>query len=160
MGVRRFALSPEDGLGATCGRCWPSARGSRAVVSIVHQDTPQFLAESLQHMRNLIGGLSRGKANCSFESMEMDLQLLCGGAASPPWIFIIVATIVLNQGPSLPLPDRRLKDLGRRRGRELAGGLRVSEIRAGKACGRVWRAVRAGRAVAGGHAANFDRGME
>ena len=78
MGVRRFTLSPEDGLGNL--RPLLAEFGPRAVL-IVHQDTPQFLAESCAYA-NLIGGCP-GKANCSFESMEMTSS---HGEASPRWI--------------------------------------------------------------------------
>ena len=66
-------------------------------------------------------------------------------------------TIVLNQGPFCL--STRLKDLA------AAGAvsLRADFIYRKYEPERVraaWRAVRAGRKVEGGHAANFDRGME
>ncbi|MGL4549599.1 MAG: peptidase U32 family protein, partial [Gemmataceae bacterium] len=67
MGVSRFCLSPEDGLSNM--RPLFAEFGARAVL-IVHQDTPQFLAESCAYA-NLIGGCP-GKAACTFESMEME----------------------------------------------------------------------------------------
>ena len=66
MGLSKFTLSPEDGF-ANSRSLW-SEFGERAVL-IVHQDTPLFLAESCAYA-NLIGGCP-GKANCSFESMDM-----------------------------------------------------------------------------------------
>src|SRR5207244_2581768 len=66
LGVRRFTLSPEDGLANL--RLLLAEFGDHAVL-IVHQDTPLFLAESCAYA-NLIGGCP-GKANCKFESMEM-----------------------------------------------------------------------------------------
>ena len=59
MGVRRFALSPEDGLANL--RSLLAEFGPQAVL-IVYQDTPLFLAESCAYA-NLIGGCP-GKANC------------------------------------------------------------------------------------------------
>src|SRR5262249_58608771 len=63
MGVRRFCLSPEDGLANL--RSLLAEFAERAVV-IVYQDTPQFLAESCAYA-NLIGGCP-GKAHCKFSS--------------------------------------------------------------------------------------------
>ena len=148
MGVRRFVLSPEDGLGNL--RPLLAEFGQRAVV-IVHQDTPLFLAESCAYA-NLIGGCP-GKANCSFESMEMTSS----HGERVTALDYHCRTIVLNQGPFCL--STRLKDLA------AAGAVSLradfiyrkydpERVRA------VWRGVRAGRKVEGGHAANFDRGME
>jgi putative protease len=147
MGVRRFALSPEDGLANLRPLL---AEFSPQAVVIVHQDTPLFLAESCAYA-NLIGGCP-GKANCSFESMEMTSS----HGERVTALDFHCRTIVLNQGPFCL--STRLKDLA------AAGALNLrvdfiyrkydpERVRA------VWRAVRAGRMVAGGHAANFDRGM-
>jgi putative protease len=147
MGVSRFALSPEDGLGNL--KPLLAEFGPRAVL-IVYQDTPQFLAESCAYA-NLIGGCP-GKANCSFESMEM----VSSHGERVTALDYHCRTIVLNQGPFCL--SARLEDL-RRAG---AVSLRADfiyrkytpeEVR------RLWRLVRAGRAVPGGHAANFDRGL-
>src|ERR1700694_4057187 len=69
-----------------------SESGCRAVV-IVYQDTPQFVAESCAYA-NLIGGCP-GKANCKFESMQMEGSL--GERVTA--IDYHCRTIVLNQGP-------------------------------------------------------------
>jgi putative protease len=147
MGVGRFALSPEDGLANI--RSLLAEFGPRAVV-IAYQNTPLFLAESCAYA-NLIGGCP-GKANCRFESMEM----VSSHGEKVTALDYHCRTIVLNQGPfSL---STRLKDLA------VAGAqcLRADfiyraydpvEVR------KRWRLLRAGRAVPGGHAANFDRGI-
>jgi putative protease len=147
MGVSRFALSPEDGLENM--RSLLAEFGERAVV-IVHQDTPLFLAESCAYA-NLIGGCP-GKANCKFESMEM----VSSHGEKVTALDYHCRTIVLNHGPFC---------LSTRLG-ELAGAGAVSvradfvyrpyqsdEVR------ERWRQVRAGRAVPGGHFANFERGI-
>src|SRR5204863_2144058 len=90
MGVSRFALSPEDGLGNL--RPLLAEFGPRAVL-IVHQDTPQFLAESCAYA-NLIGGCP-GKANCRFESMEM----VSSHGEKVTALDYHCRTIVLNQEP-------------------------------------------------------------
>ncbi|NBO92143.1 MAG: hypothetical protein EBV06_07480, partial [Planctomycetia bacterium] len=147
MGVSRFCLSPEDGLENM--RSLLAEFGSRTVV-IVHQDTPQFLAESCAYA-NLIGGCP-GKAACKFESMEMEsshgervlaLDYHC-------------RTIVLDRGP-LCL-SRRLSDLAAAGAVHLRADFVYRPYDAATVAQR-WRDVRAGRPVPGGHAANFDRGV-
>jgi putative protease len=147
MGVTRFALSPEDGFGNM--RSLLGEFGPRAVV-IVHQDTPQFLAESCAYA-NLIGGCP-GKANCRFESMEM----VSSHGEKVIALDYHCRTIVLNQGPFCL--STRLKDLAAAGAVSLRADFiyRNYEAAAARA---VWRAVRAGEAVMGGHAANFDRGL-
>ncbi len=147
MGVSRFALSPEDGLQNM--RSLLAEFGARAVV-IVYQDTPQFVAESCAYA-NLIGGCP-GKANCRFESMEM----VSSHGEKVTALDYHCRTIVLNQGPFCL--STRLDELAE------AGAVSVRadfiyrpydplEVR------KIWRLVRAGKKVAGGHAANFDRGI-
>lgn len=147
MGVRRFTLSPEDGLGNLSSLL--REFGERAVV-IVHQDTPLFLAESCAYA-NLIGGCP-GKANCSFESMDM----VSSHGEKCTAIDYHCRTIVLNQGPFCL--STRLEDL-RRAG---AVSLRVDFLYRRYTPEEVrerWRLVKAGKQVPGGHAANFDRGV-
>ena len=117
MGVRRFTLSPEDGLGNL--RPLLAEFGPRAVV-IVHQDTPLFLAESCAYA-NLIGGCP-GKANCSFESMEMTSS----HGERVTALDYHCRTIVLNQGPFCL--STRLKDLAAAGAVIAAGGLHLSEV--------------------------------
>jgi hypothetical protein len=119
-------------------------------VVIVHQDTPQFLAESCAYA-NLIGGCP-GKANCRFESMEM----VSSHGEKVIALDYHCRTIVLNQGPFCL--STRLKDLAAAGAVSLRAEFiyRNYEAAAARA---VWRAVRAGEAVMGGHAANFDRGL-
>jgi putative protease len=147
MGVSRFALSPEDGLDNL--RKLLAEFGEQAVV-IVYQDTPQFLAESCAYA-NLIGGCP-GKANCTFESMEM----ISSHGERVTALDYHCRTIVLNQGPfSL---SSRLKELARAGAMSLRADFIYRNYDPGQVRDR-WRAVRAGRAVPGGHAANFDRGV-
>ena len=147
MGVTRFTLSPEDGLGNV--RSLLSEFGSRAAL-IVYQDTPLFLAESCAYA-NLIGGCP-GKANCRFESMEMESS----HGEKVLALDYHCRTIVLNQGPFCLSP--RLGELAAAGAQVLRADFiyrpyEADEVR------RRWRLVRAGKAVPGGHAANFDRGM-
>jgi putative protease len=147
MGVRRFALSPEDGLQNM--RSLLAEFGAQAVV-IVHQDTPQFIAESCAYA-NLIGGCP-GKANCRFESMDM----VSSHGERVTALDYHCRTIVLNQGPFCL--STRLRDLATAGARLLRADFiyrnyEPDEVR------RIWRAVRGGQAVRGGHAANFDRGI-
>jgi putative protease len=147
MGVTRFTLSPEDGLGNL--RSLLAEFGTRAVV-VVYQDTPQFLAESCAYA-NLIGGCP-GKANCRFESMEM----VSSHGEKVTALDYHCRTIVLNQGPfclSTRLPDLARAGVVALRADFLYRAYEPYEVR------RRWRLVRAGRAVPRGHAANFDRGI-
>jgi putative protease len=148
MGATRFTLSPEDGLANL--RSLLREFGPQAVL-IVHQDTPLFIAESCAYA-NLIGGCP-GKANCKFESMEMESS----HGERVTAVDYHCRTIVLNRGPFCLAP--RLKELAS------AGAVSVradfvyrryqpAEVRA------AWRLVRSGRPVPGGHAANFDRGVQ
>jgi putative protease len=147
MGVHRFTLSPEDGLDNV--RSLLSEFGSRAVL-VVYQDTPLFLAESCAYA-NLIGGCP-GKANCRFESMEM----VSSHGEKVTALDYHCRTIVLNQGPfclSTQLNDLRRVGAISLRADFLYRPYDPAEVR------RRWRLVRAGQAVPGGHAANFDRGI-
>jgi len=147
MGVSRFALSPEDGLANL--RALLDEFGSKAIL-IVHQDTPQFLAESCAYA-NLIGGCP-GKANCKFESMEM----VSSHGERVTALDYHCRTIVLNQGPfclSTRLDDLRKAGAGSLRADFVYRKYEPCEVR------DRWRQVRAGKAVPGGHAANFDRGV-
>ncbi len=147
MGVSRFALSPEDGLENI--RPMLAEFGPRAVL-IVYQDTPMFVAESCAYA-NLIGGCP-GKANCTFESMQM----VSSHGEKVTALDYHCRTIVLNQGPFCL--SRRLKDLAAAGASSLRADFIYRPYTADEVVER-WRAVRAGRAVPGGHAANFDRGV-
>ncbi len=146
-GVRRFTLSPEDGLANV--RPLLAEFGPRAVL-IVYQDTPLFQAESCAYA-NLIGGCP-GKANCRFESMEME----SAHGERVTALDYHCRTIVLNQGPFCL--SARLPELAAAGAVSLRADFVFRPYEPGVAAER-WRAVRAGRAVPGGHAANFDRGM-
>jgi len=147
LGVTRFVLSPEDGLDN-----WRSlfAEFAAQAVLIVHQDTPLFMAESCAYA-NLIGGCP-GKANCRFESMEMESS----HGEKVTALDYHCRTIVLNQGALCLTP----------RWRELAAA-GASSVRADFVYRKyeatqvrdVWRLLRNGSAVPGGHDANFKRGI-
>jgi putative protease len=148
MGVSRFALSPEDGLANM--RSLLAEFGPRAVL-IVYQDTPLFLAESCAYA-NLIGGCP-GKANCKFEQMEM----VSTHGERVTALDYHCRTIVLNQGPfclSARLPELAKAGARSLRVDFLYRSYEPQEVR------DTWRTIRAGRPVPGGHAANFDRGMQ
>ncbi len=147
MGVRRFTLSPEDGLANL--RSLLHEFGSRAVL-IVYQDTPLFLAESCAYA-NLIGGCP-GKANCTFESMEM----VSSHGEKVTALDYHCRTIVLNQGPfclSTRLDELRHAGALNLRADFIYRNYEALEVR------QRWRLLRAGRPVPGGHAANFERGL-
>ncbi len=147
MGVSRFALSPEDGF-ANARSLWQEF-GARAVL-IVYQDTPLFLAESCAYA-NLIGGCP-GKANCSFESMEMQSE----SGEKVTALDYHCRTIVLNQGAFCLTP--RLGEL-RQAGVESVRADFVYRPYAAAEVRERWRLLRAGRAIPHGHAANWSRGL-
>jgi len=146
-GISRFTLSPEDGLQNIRSLL---AEFAEKAVLIVYQDTPLFLAESCAYA-NLIGGCP-GKASCRFESMDM----VSSHGERVTALDYHCRTIVLNQGPfclALRLPE--LAAAGARRLRADFIYRRYDPIEARER----WRLVRAGKAIPGGQAANFDRGM-
>jgi putative protease len=147
-GVSRFALSPEDGVDNL--RSLLAEFAERAVL-IVYQDTPLFLAESCAYA-NLIGGCP-GKANCKFESMEM----VSSHGEKVTALDYHCRTIVLNQGPFCLAP--RLAELARLGARHLRADFVYRPYTPEEVVER-WRLVRAGRGVPGGHAANFERGVQ
>lgn len=147
MGARRFVLSPEDGR-----ENWRSllAEFPDHAVAVVYQDTPLFLAESCAYA-NLIGGCP-GKANCRFESMQM--ESVHGEKVTA--LDYHCRTIVLNQSPFC-LSDRLedLKSLGVRRLRAdfIYRLYPDDEVR------ETFRRIRQGRPHPRGQAASWDRGM-
>ena len=147
MGARRFTLSPEDGI----QNFTPLLQefGAQATV-IVYQDTPLFLAESCAYA-NLIGGCP-GKANCSFESMEM----ISSHGEKVMALDYHCRTIVLNKGPFCLSP--RLKELQRAGAVSVRADFIYRPYEPAQAR-KIWRTLRAGQAVPGGHAANFESGM-
>jgi putative protease len=147
MGVRRFALSPEDGLGNM--RSLLNVFAEQATV-IVYQDTPLFLAESCAYA-NLIGGCP-GKANCSFEQMEMTSSF----GEKVTALDYHCRTIVLNQGPfslSTRLPDLAKAGAVNLRADFIYRKYEPEDVR------RRWQLLRTGKPVPQAHAANFDRGI-
>jgi putative protease len=147
MGMRRFALSPEDGLNNM--RSLLAEFAGQACV-IVHQDTPQFLAESCAYA-NLIGGCP-GKANCKFESMEM----VSSHGEKVTALDYHCRTIVLNQEPYCVA--HRLKDLAKAGAVYLRADFIYRPYEAQAVRDR-WRLVRAGKFGRTALAANFERGM-
>lgn len=146
-GATRFALSPEDGLANMAPLL--AEFPDRAVV-IVHQDTPLFIAESCAYA-NLIGGCP-GKANCSFESMEMTSS----HGERVTALDYHCRTIVLNQTAFCLGP--RLAELRAAGARHLRADFVFRKYAPAEARA-AWRAVRSGSNIPGGHAANFDRGI-
>jgi U32 family peptidase len=147
MGATRFCLSPEDGLANM--RSLLAEFGAKAVV-IVHQDTPLFMAESCAYA-NLIGGCP-GKANCKFESMDM----VSSYGEKVTALDYHCRTIVLNKGAFCLSPWlQELRQAGAQSLRADFIYRRYEPADVQKA----WRQLRAGKNVAAGHAANFERGL-
>ncbi len=147
MGVKKFALSPEDGLDNM--RSLLAEFGSQAVV-IVYQDTPQFLAESCAYA-NLIGGCP-GKANCRFESMEM----VSSHGEKVTALDYHCRTIVLNKEPfclSDQLPTLAKAGAQNLRADFLYRSYSPEQVR------DLWRRIRRGQAIRRSQAANFARGI-
>ncbi|MBK8977726.1 MAG: DUF3656 domain-containing protein [Planctomycetes bacterium] len=147
MGVSRFALSPEDGLDNM--RSLLAEFADRATV-IVHQDTPQFIAESCAYA-NLIGGCP-GKANCRFESMEMESER--GERVTA--IDHHCRTIVLDR--ETYCLAHLLPELARAGAVHLRADFVLRSYSPAQVRDR-WRAIRAGRALPATHCANFARGL-
>jgi U32 family peptidase len=148
LGATRFALSPEDGLKNQRSLL---AEFPEQAVLVVHQDTPLFIAESCAYA-NLIGGCP-GKANCKFESMEMTSSF----GESVTALDYHCRTIVLNQGPFCLSP--RLAELPKAGARRLRADFIYRDYDPAVVRDR-WRLIRAGKPVPGGHAANYERGLE
>ncbi len=147
MGVSRFTLSPEDGLKNM--RSLLAEFADKATV-IVYQDTPQFLAESCAYA-NLIGGCP-GKANCSFESMEM----VSSHGERVTAIDYHCRTIVLNQGAfSL---TKHLPELAKAGAKNLRADFVYRKYEP-EHVRKIWRQLREGTSIAGTSAANFRRGI-
>jgi putative protease len=147
MGVRRFTLSPEDGLDNL--RSLLAEFAAQATV-IVYQDTPLFLAESCAYA-NLIGGCP-GKANCRFESMDM----ISSHGERVTALDYHCRTIVLNQGAfclSAQLPALVKAGAVHLRADFVYRKYPADEVR------RVWQLVRSGKQLPQTHAANFHRGI-
>jgi putative protease len=147
MGVSRFTLSPEDGIGNL--RSLLAEHAGQANV-IVYQDTPLFLAESCAYA-NLIGGCP-GKANCSFESMDM----VSSHGEHVTALDYHCRTIVLNQGPFCLSPH--LRELTKAGAQHLRADF-VYRSYEPEQVRHIWSLVCAGKPVPQGHAANFRRGV-
>ncbi len=147
MGASRFALSPEDGLDNA--RALWSEFGNRAVL-IVHQDTPQFLAESCAYA-NLIGGCP-GKANCRFESMDM----VSSHGERVTALDYHCRTIVLNQHSFCLSP--RLRELAQDGVTSVRADFIYRHYDPVTVRDR-WRQLRAARPIPGTQAANFATGL-
>lgn len=147
MGVRRFTLSPEDGIGNLRSLLVEFAPQARV---IVHQDTPLFLAESCAYA-NLIGGCP-GKANCKFESMDM----VSSHGEKVTALDYHCRTIVLNHGPFCL--SGQLRELARAGAVQLRADFIYRKYEP-EQVREVWELVRAGKPVPQAHAANFHRGI-
>ena len=147
LGLGRVTLSPEDSLDNWRLLAAPLARRA---VAIVYQDTPLFLSEVCPHAALL--GRCPGPQSCAFRSLS-----LVGSHGARIDVFSERCRLVaLNAAPL---------NLTRQIGQILALGL--GAIRADFACRpyppsevlRLWRDIRARQAIAGGHGANFQRGL-
>lgn len=147
MGASRFVLSPEDGKANIASLV--QEFGDRAIL-VVYQDTPQFLAESCAYA-NLIGGCP-GKANCSFESMEM----VSSHGEKVTALDYHCRTIVLNDGPfCLSTKLKEIEQIGVRRLRLdfIYRRYEPEQVR------EVLRLVQSGKTLPGSSHANWQRGM-
>lgn len=109
-----------------------------------------FMAESCAYA-NLIGGCP-GKANCTFESMDM----VSSYGEKVQAIDYHCRTIVLNKGAFCVAPRvAELRDAG---ALSLRADFIYRKYEPEEAL-KAWRLIRAGKNVPNGHAANFDRGM-
>lgn len=147
LGIGRVTLSPEDGL-ANWRALVP--RLAHRAVAIVYQDTPLFLSEACPHAA--LAGHCPGPGACAFRTLT-----LVGSHGARIDVFNTrCRTIALNAEPlNLTRQLKRILALG-------VGGVRAdfshrpyapSEVL------RLWREIRARRAIAGGHGANFQRGL-
>jgi putative protease len=148
MGATRFALSPEDGF-VNARSLWQEF-GPRAIL-IVYQDTPLFLAESCAYA-NLIGGCP-GKANCTFEHMEMESSF----GEKVTALDYHCRTIVLNQGPFCLAPH--LNELAHAGLHSVRADFVYRAYEPAAVAAR-WRLLRAGKPIPTGHAANWQRGLQ
>lgn len=147
LGIGRIALSPEDGLD-NWRRLVPRLAGR--AVAIVYQDTPLFLSEACPHAALL--GRCPGSEACAFRSLA-----LVGSRGAKIDVFSArCRAVALSAAPlNLTRQLRQILELG-------VGGVRADfayrpyaapEVR------RLWREIRARQALAGGHGANFQRGL-
>ena len=148
MGVTRFALSPEDGLGnlrLAARGVWPPGRAHR---SPGYAAVPRRIVCLRQPHRRL-------PRQGQLQVREHGDDLRADGEKVTALDYHC-RTIVLNQGPFCLSP--RLNELAAAGARSLRVDFIYRPYAADEARDR-WRLVRAGRPVPGGHAANFDRGM-
>lgn len=147
LGIGRVTLSPEDGLDN-----WRALtpRLAQHAVAIVYQDTPLFLSEACPHAA--LVGHCPGPDACAFRSLS-----LTGSHGTKIDVFCArCRTVALSAAP-LNLTRQINQILG----------LGISGVRADFAYRpyapaevlRLWRAIRARQAIAGGHGANFQRGL-
>jgi putative protease len=147
MGIQRVTLSPEDSLDN-----WRALvpRLASRTVAIVYQDTPLFLSEACP--KAALAGRCPGPSACDFSSMK-----LVGSHGTEIDVFSAACrTVALSAAPlNLTRQLRQILELG------------VGAVRADFAwrpytpdeVARLWREIRARRALAGGHGANFQRGL-
>lgn len=146
MGASRVTLSPEDGLANL--RALLAEYGPRATV-IVHQDTPLFISESCVHAN--AGGGCPGRAKCDKHLVRMrsshgdDVLAIDHGCR----------TILIGEKPYCLAG--RIGDLRKAGARAVRADFMYRDYSAAQVRD-TWRALRAGRPVAG-HLGNFDRGL-
>ena len=147
MGARRVTFSPEDGFD-NIRELLPKL-GERAAV-IVHQDSPLFIAETCPVAS--LSGQCPGPNRCQFKTLELvsdaGEQLLA--------INRRCRTYTINRHPfCLAARLVALRAAGARRLRAdfVYRPYAADDVR------RIWRDVRAGRALPGAPIGNFDRGL-
>jgi len=147
MGAGRVTLSPEDGfdnIRDLLRRC-----GEHAVV-IVYQDTPLFISESCPAAN--LAGRCPGSNHCTVMRLDLD----SGAGERLAALNARCRTVTISRQPFCV--SHRLAALRQAGARRLRVDFGLRAYTADEAR-RVWRDVRAGRAVPGTHPGNFDRGL-
>ena len=147
LGAHRVTLSPEDGLDNV--RELLNLCGTRAVI-IVYQDTPLFISESCPAAN--LAGRCPGSNHCTFTRLDLD----SGAGERLAVLNARCRTITINRQPFCV--SHRLAALRQAGARRLRVDFILRAYTPDEAR-RIWREVRAGRALPGTHPGNFDRGL-
>ncbi len=147
LGASRITLSPEDGFENM--RALLGLLGPRATV-IAHQDTPLFIADNC--VRANLDGACPGRDRCRTEPLEMksshgdEVIAVDRGCQT-----IVIGEFAMGLGAQVP----RLVEAGARSFRAdfMYRAYEPDVVR------KIWRNLRAGRAVPRTHVGNFDRGL-